>query len=207
MASSTPCFQPKVSSSPPIPSGSANAAIRAATTPTRTTTIPICLCDMTAGRLSRGGKGRVRLRDHAHRRPPSGSRRAPTRNQESVHCPPDRGLAGSVREVPVGVVTRVRGKRGGRSPRLRKRSENTRACLPLLPLALSLAPPDRDTTPTARVRYLRGWCRVSSLSSARGRRHGAQPVGARPRHGPRSLPPVLSCCLECWLPRPHRPRT
>jgi hypothetical protein len=49
MASNTPCFQPKPSS-PPIPSGSANAAIRAATTPTRTTTIPICLPDTVAGR-------------------------------------------------------------------------------------------------------------------------------------------------------------
>ena len=44
MASSTPCFQPKPGF--PIPSGLANAAISAATTPTRTTTIPICLLDM-----------------------------------------------------------------------------------------------------------------------------------------------------------------
>jgi hypothetical protein len=48
----TVCFQPQPGS--PIPSGLANAAISAATTPTRATAIPICLLDMAAGRLSRG---------------------------------------------------------------------------------------------------------------------------------------------------------
>jgi hypothetical protein len=47
MRRSRPCFQPKPSS--PIPSGLANPAIRAATTPTRTISIPTCLrclCDI-----------------------------------------------------------------------------------------------------------------------------------------------------------------
>jgi hypothetical protein len=45
MASSRICFQPNSFSAPLIPSGSANAAISAATTPTRATTTPICLLD------------------------------------------------------------------------------------------------------------------------------------------------------------------
>ena len=55
MASSTLCFQPHPGS--PIPSGLANAAISAATTPTRATTTPICLLDIAVGRLSREGRG------------------------------------------------------------------------------------------------------------------------------------------------------
>lgn len=61
MASSTPCFQPKPAC--PIPSGFANAAISAATTPTRMTTIPICLLDMAAGRLTLAGEGHVQTAD------------------------------------------------------------------------------------------------------------------------------------------------
>jgi hypothetical protein len=54
-ASSTLCFQPHPGS--PIPSGLANAAISAATTPTRTTTIPVCLLDMRRGDYLAEGRG------------------------------------------------------------------------------------------------------------------------------------------------------
>jgi hypothetical protein len=61
MASSTICFQPNSSSAPPIPSGSANAAISAATTPARATTTPICVLDMRQGDYLAKGRGGTEL--------------------------------------------------------------------------------------------------------------------------------------------------
>jgi hypothetical protein len=57
MPSSRICFQPNSFSAPLIPSGSANAAISAAITPTRATTTPICLLDTLWGDYLAGRGG------------------------------------------------------------------------------------------------------------------------------------------------------
>jgi len=69
-ASITACFQPHPGSE--IPSGLANAAISATTTPTRATTIPICLLDIAAGDYLAEGRGREIAESARSRGPPIG---------------------------------------------------------------------------------------------------------------------------------------